>query len=133
MMTINGLAGARAFSPIPSPGSQRERNNPPAHVRPPDLLTASQWEAIAAELNLSGRESEIVRRACYDENIAAIAEHLQISPHTVRTHRERLYRKLRARSLCQVVSIVFAVHILLLQSEKSNETLQMSHSGPTAI
>jgi DNA-binding CsgD family transcriptional regulator len=115
-MDIDCTPEAREPSSTSTSASRLEQDGQPARVRPPDLLTASQWAAIVDKLNLSGRESEIVRRACYDENIAAIAEHLGISPHTVRTHRERLYRKLRVPSLCQVVSIVFATHVSLSRS-----------------
>ena len=52
------------------------------------------WNAIACSLRLSRRELQIVRGIFADGTESAIALSLNISPHTVHTHVERLHRKL---------------------------------------
>jgi DNA-binding CsgD family transcriptional regulator len=89
--------------------------------RAPDVLTDAQWHAIVAALQLSNREAELVRQSCYDDSVSAIAAGLRISPHTVRTHRERLYRKLQVNSPCQVLSVCFAAHVVLEGARSGGE------------
>lgn len=74
-----------------------------------------------AALRLSNREADIVKQACYDDSVGVIAARLGLSPHTVHTHRERLYRKLNVNSLCQVMSVVFAAHVSLERMRLSPE------------
>lgn len=85
-------------------------------LRPPDLLTALQWQRIAVGLSLSPREAQLIQQACYDESEEGLALRLGLSRHTVHTYKERVYRKLGVNSLTQVLSIVFATHLLLCDS-----------------
>jgi DNA-binding CsgD family transcriptional regulator len=78
-----------------------------------DFLPDSKWLTIATLLGLSGRESQILRCIFDDEPEAVIANHLDISPHTVHTHLERLYRKLGVNSRCQATVRVFAEYVRL--------------------
>jgi len=55
----------------------------------------------------------MVRQANYDESVSAISERLGVSPNTVHTYRERLYRKLNVSSFCQVVAVTFGAHVAL--------------------
>ncbi len=82
-------------------------------ARPPDLLSDSQWRLIVSTLGLSNREAEIVAQACYDESVGVMAARLGLSPHSIHTYRQRLYRKLGVDSFCKVMSVVFATHIAL--------------------
>lgn len=68
-----------------------------------DLLNGNEWERAVRDLNLSGREQEIARAIFDDRTESSIAEKLGISPHTVHTHVERLYRKLGVGSRTQLV------------------------------
>lgn len=71
------------------------------------------WAAIAGSLDLSEREADIAKLLMADMSERAIAENLRISSHTVHTHLERLYRKLNARSRCQVVVRIFEQYVQL--------------------
>lgn len=72
-------------------------------VRPEDPLTVSAWKAVARSLRLSPRELQIARHIFADHTEAATALALGISAHTVRTHAERLYRKLCVQSRVELV------------------------------
>jgi len=74
-----------------------------------DLFTAQEWDAICARAGLSPREVEIVKLVFDDLKESAIADALGVSPHTVHTHLERLYRKLGISGRCAAVVRVFAV------------------------
>lgn len=67
------------------------------------LLAGEEWQRAERGLHLSGREVEIVRAIFDDRTESAIAQGLGISPHTVHTHVERLYRKLGVTSRTQLV------------------------------
>jgi DNA-binding CsgD family transcriptional regulator len=81
--------------------------NTPAMMFVPDPA----WLSIVQSLRLSAREAQIARLLLNDATEGAIAETLSISPHTVHTHLERLYRKLNARSRCQVVIRIFQRYV----------------------
>lgn len=75
------------------------------------FLDECTWDAIVTSLHLSDRESQVVRCLLRDEPESVIADELRISPHTVHSHLERLYRKLHARSRCQVVIRIFEAYV----------------------
>jgi DNA-binding NarL/FixJ family response regulator len=58
------------------------------------MFSERAWKEIARSLKLSGQELRIVRRVFDDNTESAIADNLNVSPHTIHTHCERLYRKL---------------------------------------
>lgn len=58
------------------------------------MFSEQAWDEIARSLKLSGRELQIVREVFDDNTEFAIARNLNLSPHTVHTHCERLYHKL---------------------------------------
>ena len=62
-------------------------------------------------MNLSPRETDIIRHLSADEPEASIAHRLGISRHTVHSHVERLYRKLGVNSRVQVVLRLFAEYV----------------------
>jgi DNA-binding CsgD family transcriptional regulator len=64
-------------------------------------------------LRLSLRESELIVHACAGYSIAEMSQRMGISQHTTHTYRGRLYSKLDARNLAEVVAIVFATHVMI--------------------
>ncbi|HJP65480.1 MAG TPA: response regulator transcription factor [Actinomycetota bacterium] len=54
---------------------------------------------------LSRRESEILQRVAYGATTKEVARELAISPHTVKTHLERIFEKLGANDRAQAVAI----------------------------
>lgn len=57
------------------------------------------------EASLSKRETEILQRVAYGATTKTVAEDLGISPHTVKTHLERIFEKLGANDRAQAVAI----------------------------
>ena len=58
------------------------------------FITDEAWQALSTRLRLSPRELQIVRGICQERKESSIAVRLKLSPHTVRTHVERIYAKL---------------------------------------
>lgn len=77
------------------------------------LLPPAQWMGIASALRLSPRELEVVRGVFECGCDPVIALRLGISPHTVHTHLDRIYRKLNLSSRCDLVLRVFAAYLSL--------------------
>jgi DNA-binding NarL/FixJ family response regulator len=71
------------------------------------LFSDQAWTALRDSLKLSAREVEITRYIFSDCKEKVIAEELQLSPHTVRTYCERLYRKLNVNSRVEMVVSIF--------------------------
>jgi DNA-binding CsgD family transcriptional regulator len=80
---------------------------------PLDVLRDREWLQLVDYLRLSPREAEITRAILRNQKVSAIAEQLALSPHTVHTYRERLYRKLRVASALELVAAVFSAHVTL--------------------
>ena len=57
--------------------------------------------------DLSPREIELLERIVMGETEPVIAAHLDISPHTVRTHVKNIYRKLRVRTRAAAVRLAY--------------------------
>lgn len=57
------------------------------------------------EVQLSKRETEILQKVAYGASTRVVAEELGISPHTVKTHLERIFEKLGASDRAQAVAI----------------------------
>lgn len=74
-------------------------------------LPAGQWDSIGTALRLSPRELEVVRSVFECGADPLIAVRLGISPHTVHTHLDRIYRKLGLGSRCDLVLRVFETYI----------------------
>ncbi len=67
------------------------------------MFTSQAWEQMGRALHLSGRELQIVRGVFDDRIESAIAADLDISPHTVHTHFDRLHRKLEVTNRPQLI------------------------------
>lgn len=59
----------------------------------------------SGEAPLSKRETEILQKVAYGATTKAVADDLGISPHTVKTHLERIFEKLGANDRAQAVAI----------------------------
>ena len=64
---------------------------------------ASRREAVALFALLTERERQVLDRLALGESNKLVAFHLEISPRTVEIHRAHLQRKLKARSLPELV------------------------------
>jgi two-component system, NarL family, response regulator DegU len=75
----------------------------------PTLTRAFIEEAAYVEQRqdtpLSRRESEILQKVAYGATTKEVAHDLGISPHTVKTHLERIFEKLGANDRAQAVAI----------------------------
>ena len=83
------------------------------------MFSDQAWEAIARSLRLSGQELKIVRGVFDDRTEITIASELGISPHTVHTHRERLYHKLGVTDRVKLVLRVMERYVTLTLSSDS--------------
>ena len=83
------------------------------------MLNQQAWAAVSRHLRLSPRESQIAQLVFVDRKEAAIALALQMSPHTVRSHMERLYRKLGVASRVQLVVHIVRTFLSLTSDEAS--------------
>lgn len=79
----------------------------------PSLLPPDAWPLLRSALGLSLRELQILQCVFDDQKQEAIAFQLGISPATVNTYFQRLYRKLRIASRTQLVVRVIAAYMLL--------------------
>jgi len=77
------------------------------------MFSEHAWREIARSLRLSGRELQIVRAVFDDHTESAIAANLHVSPHTIHTHCERLYRKLGVTDRVRLVLRIMGEFIAL--------------------
>ncbi len=82
---------------------------PPHRCPGRHILTPDQWATVQQTLQLSRRELDIVKCLFDDRTEMGVAHELAISPHTVHTHLERLYRKLGVGTRTGVLLRVFGV------------------------
>lgn len=106
-------------APRGTPSRRRSRDR--------DLLRSADWQLIDRELGLSAREHDIVELVLADVKESAMGARLGISPHTVHTHLERLYRKLGVRGRVQLV--VRALGACLAHLRRSSAHAATSQSG----
>ena len=99
---------ARGLSPSKPP-----TNDLPVKLQGAAMFSELAWREIARSLKLSGRELQIVRAVFDDHTEFTIATNLKISPHTIHTHCERLYRKLRVSDRVKLVLRIMGEFITL--------------------
>jgi DNA-binding CsgD family transcriptional regulator len=79
---------------------------------PTTFLPEPSWQSIVRSLGLSDREAQVTSLILGDGSCeSAMAASLSISPHTVHTHLERIYRKLKVTNRSQVVSRIFQLYV----------------------
>jgi DNA-binding NarL/FixJ family response regulator len=69
------------------------------------FIEEAQYVDTRPETPLSRRESEILQMVAYGATTKEVAHKLGISPHTVKTHLERIFEKLGANDRAQAVAI----------------------------
>lgn len=84
------------------------------------LISPDAWRLLGRSLELSVRELEVARFIFADCTEVSIAECLGISHHTVRTHSERLYRKLGVGSRVELVVLLVDEFLRLTRDPKSH-------------
>jgi DNA-binding CsgD family transcriptional regulator len=88
------------------------------------FLPEPSWKSIVRSLGLSDREAQVAGLILGDGSCeSAMAASLSISPHTVHTHLERIYRKLRVTSRSQVVSRIFQLYVNQEAAPQSTPTV----------
>jgi len=94
------MSAARAYS-------RAKTGSPATHkLRCPlgaAMFSKQAWDEIARSLKLSGRELQIIKDVFDDHTEFAIAAHYGVSPHTIHTYCERLYRKLAVTDRVKLV------------------------------
>ena len=86
------------------------------------IFSEQEWAKIGRSLKLSGRELQLVRGMFDDSTDFAIADDLGISPHTVRTHCKRSYRKLGVTDRAELILRVMREFLLLTAAPDSTLT-----------
>ena len=75
-------------------------------VRPVVDRLTKQCEAIRTTFRLSDREAEVMELVARGDTVARIAEKLEVSENTVRTHTKRIYTKLGIHSKQELSDLV---------------------------
>ena len=78
-----------------------------------EIFSEDQWRQIRTALRLPSRELQIIQHICDDEADEAVARALGISASTVRTHLQRLYRRLGVHGRIGLLLRVFEEHLAL--------------------
>ena len=76
-------------------------------------LSPRDWQAIGDSLRFSMRERQVVRCVFAGRTESEIAGHLGLSSHTIHSYLDRLYRKLKVNSRCELVVRVFEEYIAI--------------------
>lgn len=83
------------------------------HITPRQLMNESMRIADFQQFQaLSGREKEILCQIAIGESNESIGIRLNISPFTVKTHRQNIYRKLEFRSIHDVIRFAMRIGII---------------------
>ncbi len=78
-------------------GCSKDRQPPVCDRYLPDLFSPQQWRILAKQLGLTPRQRQIARLICLGQTNDEMAVKLELAPHTVRMHKQALYRRLRIR------------------------------------
>ncbi len=94
---------ANALPATPCPKSNAAAERPCPKTPATALFGEDGWRYLAEKHHLSGREVQIAQAIVEDRKETAVAEALGLSPHTIHTYVERLYRKLEVVSRVELV------------------------------
>lgn len=87
-----------------------------------DALTIDEWQSIARRLDLPPRQLQVTRSIFDGIEEREIAQRLEISPHTVHAHLNRMYRKLDVSNRCALLVQVFLAHLQEVALQPALET-----------
>jgi DNA-binding CsgD family transcriptional regulator len=77
------------------------------NIRPRLLQNQVQWQRLAASMRLSPRQADIVRLVLQEMGDKQVAQHLELSVSSVRTHPRLVFTRLgvggRVGRYCQIV------------------------------
>ena len=76
--------------------------------RLPDVVSADEWSRLTTDMRLAPREADVLWCAISGDRIGDIATRLGLREGTIKTYRDRLFRKLGVNSATELVSIVGA-------------------------
>jgi DNA-binding CsgD family transcriptional regulator len=101
-------------------------------LRPSERLLFSNetWRLLTRSLRLSRREFQIVLAMFDDQKESAMASDLGISPHTVHTHIDRLYRKLSVSSRVALVRRILVEYLYLARAPDEESGQVFSQERP---
>lgn len=87
----------------------------PPPITPPSsrIFSDEEWRVICQYLRFSRRETQVAQLLFDDKTEYAMAVELEISPHTVHTHLERLHRKLNVNSRTGILLRCFSAFLQL--------------------
>ena len=77
------------------------------------FFTRQAWQRLSIRLQLTPRELQIVWGVSQDRNESAIACSLDISPHTVHTHLQRVNAKLGVTNRTELMLLLFGTFLCL--------------------
>ncbi len=76
-------------------------------------LSPRYWQALGDSLRLSVRELQVVQSVFEGGTEAEIADQLRLSAHTIHSYLDRLYKKLKVNSRCELAVRVFEEYLTL--------------------
>jgi DNA-binding NarL/FixJ family response regulator len=75
----------------------------------PELFSPKRWSALARQLGLTPRQTDVARLICRAMTASEIAKELRLSESAVRLHTDALYKRLHVRRrVSAVVRILLA-------------------------
>jgi len=92
---------------------------------PSAIIADHAWEQVRHVLKLSRREFEVAIDVFDNLQTKDIADHLDISSHTVQTHLQRIFSKLGVRNRCLVTVKLFTTYLSLRDSQGSEITSEV--------
>lgn len=76
----------------------------------PELFSRDEWRALAERLGLTHRQHQVARLICRGLTTNEIADEIGLTPHTIRMHKQVLFKRLRIRDRIGVpVRLVLAM------------------------
>ena len=96
------------------------------------LLSNDTWAEAGRSLGLTERELQIVRGVFDNGTEGAIAATLDLSPHTVHTHLNRLFIKLAVSTRAELVQRVMAEAMGLATASESRYRPRAGTGSPSA-
>lgn len=114
----NGVSKASGRRSLPNTARQRKSVGSKITRPPSSHLNAREWRSVMRSLDLSDRQLEVVQCVFDGLDEPSIAEKLDVSAHTIHAHLNRLYKKIRVKSRCEVIVRVFLAYTMPASARK---------------